>query len=185
MKIPYYVILPSYFAYALGFIFGHLRDFVSFFRNHVDKPPKGYAPLCRDFEDFYTRRMYRRIQDCFNRPIASAPNTWIDVIERVSHDNVTLVRTKNTRRCINLGSYNYLGFAAQDEYCTPRVIECLEKFGASACASRVECGKLSFLPPPPLNFTLNLFHKFSYISSQNNGLVSNFPQPPGFLFFIL
>ncbi|CAK9214006.1 unnamed protein product [Sphagnum jensenii] len=140
MKIPYYVILPSYFAYALGFIFGHLRDFVSFFRNHVDKPPKGYAPLCRDFEDFYTRRMYRRIQDCFNRPIASAPNTWIDVIERVSHDNVTLVRTKNTRRCINLGSYNYLGFAAQDEYCTPRVIECLEKFGASACASRVECG---------------------------------------------
>jgi hypothetical protein len=56
-------------------------------------------------------------------------------------------RTKNTRRCINLGSYNYLGFAAQDEYCTPRVIECLEKFGASACASRVECGKLSFLPP--------------------------------------
>jgi len=40
MKIPYYVILPSYFAYALGFIFGHLRDFVSFFRNHVDKPPK-------------------------------------------------------------------------------------------------------------------------------------------------
>lgn len=30
-------------------------------------------------------------QDCFNRPIASAPNTWIDVIERVSHDNVTLV----------------------------------------------------------------------------------------------
>jgi hypothetical protein len=86
-----------------------------------------------------------------------------------------------------LGSYNYLGFAAQDEYCTPRVIECLEKFGASACASRVECGKLSFLPsppPPPLNFTLKSFHKFSYISSQNNGLVLIF-SPPWFIFIIL
>ena len=26
-------------------------------------------------------------QDCFNRPIASAPKSWIDVIERVSHDS--------------------------------------------------------------------------------------------------
>lgn len=31
-------------------------------------------------------------QDCFNRPIASAPNSWVDVIERVSTDhNKTLL----------------------------------------------------------------------------------------------
>ncbi|MBN8487490.1 MAG: hypothetical protein J0M20_07180 [Burkholderiales bacterium] len=30
-----------------------------------------------------------------------------------------------TLRCLNLASYNYLGFAAQDPYCTPRVEEVL------------------------------------------------------------
>lgn len=29
--------------------------------------------------------------------------------------------TGEVKRCLNLGSYNYLGFAAADEYCTARV----------------------------------------------------------------
>ena len=47
---------------------------------------QGYAPLLQDFEDFYTRRLYRRIQDAWNRPICSAPGAWIDVMERASDD---------------------------------------------------------------------------------------------------
>ena len=34
---------------------------------------------------------------------------------------------EGTRRCINLGSYNYLGFAAADEYCTDKVSAALAK----------------------------------------------------------
>lgn len=34
----------------------HVSEFVYTFLQH------GYAPLCRDFEDFYTRRLYHRIQ---------------------------------------------------------------------------------------------------------------------------
>ncbi|KAH8965070.1 hypothetical protein BDL97_04G099700 [Sphagnum fallax] len=139
-KIPYYVALTTYFAYGLLFVYGHFRDF---FRSlmKTEKSEKGYAPLCRDFEDFYTRRLYHRIQDCFNRPIASAPNRTIDVIERVSYDNnKTLFRTNNTRTCLNLGSYNYLGFASHDEYCTPHVVEALEKFATSTCASQINGG---------------------------------------------
>ena len=33
-------------------------------------------------QDFYTRRMYYRIHDCWNRPICGAPGAWIDVMER-------------------------------------------------------------------------------------------------------
>lgn len=29
--------------------------------------------------------------------------------------------TGEVKRCLNLGSYNYLGFAAADDYCTARV----------------------------------------------------------------
>ncbi|KAL2634977.1 hypothetical protein R1flu_006456 [Riccia fluitans] len=144
VTIPYFAALTTYFSYGLLFVFGHLRDFFRGFTRSDSTPPEGYAPLCRDFEDFYTRRLYHRIQDCFNRPIASAPNAWIDVIERYSNDNnKTLHRTEKTRHCLNLGSYNYLGFAAQDEYCTPRVIETLDKFAISTCASRAEGGTTS------------------------------------------
>ena len=41
--------------------------------------------LCRA-QDFYTRRMYYRIHDAFNRPICSAPDAWIDVMERTPVD---------------------------------------------------------------------------------------------------
>ena len=45
-----------------------------------------------------------------------------------------------SRHCVNLGSYNYLGFAAADEYCTQRVIECSEDYGASVCSARCDGG---------------------------------------------
>ncbi|KAL0355032.1 UNVERIFIED_CONTAM: Long chain base biosynthesis protein 2b [Sesamum radiatum] len=100
---------------------------------------KGYAPICLGLEDFYIRRLYLRIQDCFNRPICSSPDAWFDVVERISNDyNKTLKLTTRVDRCLNLGSYNYLGFAAADEYCTPRVIESLKKFSASTCSTRVD-----------------------------------------------
>lgn len=43
---------------------------------------QGYAPLTSDFEAFYTRRMYSRIEDCWNRPISGVPGSWMDVLDR-------------------------------------------------------------------------------------------------------
>lgn len=47
-----------------------------------DRTEQGYAPLTSDFEAFYTRRMYSRIEDCWNRPITGTPGAWLDVLER-------------------------------------------------------------------------------------------------------
>ncbi|KAL5712886.1 serine C-palmitoyltransferase [Ranunculus cassubicifolius] len=142
IRIPYTTALTTLFSYGLLFAFGQIRDL---FRKFVDwlraSDLHGYAPLCLGLEDFYVRRLYLRIQDCFGRPIASAPDAWIDVVERYSNDNnKTLKRTSNLSKCLNLGSYNYLGFAAADEYCTPRVIESLKKFSPSTCSTRVDGG---------------------------------------------
>ncbi|XP_062105349.1 long chain base biosynthesis protein 2a [Humulus lupulus] len=144
IAIPYLTALSTYFSYGLLFFFGQIRDF---FRKLIDWSSAnnlhGYAPLCLGLEDFYTRRLYLRIQDCFGRPIASAPDAWFDVVERFSEDNnKTLKRTSKTTKCLNLGSYNYLGFAASDEYCTPRVIESLKKYSPSTCSSRVDGGTM-------------------------------------------
>ena len=48
--------------------------------------------------------------------------------------------TGATQRCLNLGSYNYLGFAAQDPYCTPRVERTLDTLGWGACGARADGG---------------------------------------------
>ncbi|CAA6667835.1 unnamed protein product [Spirodela intermedia] len=144
VRLPYFIALTTLFSYVLIFTIGRLRDL---FRTLVDfyrpksEGDQGYAPICLGLEDFYSRRLYRRIQDCFGRPLAGAPDTWIDVVDRHSNDsNKTIQRTADTRRCLNLGSYNYLGFAASDEYCTPRVVDCLKKYSPSTCSVRVDGG---------------------------------------------
>lgn len=144
VRLPYLTALTTLLSYGLLFAFGQLRDL---FRRFIDwynsdsKNLQGYAPICLGLEDFYTRRLYLRIQDCFSRPISGPPDAWFDVVERYSNDNnKTLHRTKNADRCLNLGSYNYLGFAAADEYCTPRVIETLKRYSSSSCSARVDGG---------------------------------------------
>ena len=77
-------------------------------------------------------------------------------------------RTENTRRCLNLGSYNYLGFASHDEYCTPRVIESMGKFSASTCSSRISGGEWFILPCEFLHKLTSLcYHSFVALSEES------------------
>ena len=129
-------------SWAFFFLFGHIRDFA---RNLLPwtkrKLPKGFVPVRQDYEDFYTRRMFYRIHDCWNRPIGSAPDAYVDVLERTPVcGQKPLELTGNRIRALNLGSYNYLGFAAHDPYCTPRALETLKREGWSSCSPRAETG---------------------------------------------
>ncbi|KAG8054082.1 hypothetical protein GUJ93_ZPchr0001g32919 [Zizania palustris] len=148
VRLPFVTAATTLLSFGVILGFGHLRDFfrrVLHSLHFVGEPAggnlKGYAPICEGTDDFYVRRFFRRVQDCFERPIASKPDAWFDVIERYSNDNnKTLHRTTKTSKCLNLASFNYLGFAAADEYCTPRVVESLKKYSASTCSSRVDGG---------------------------------------------
>lgn len=48
---------------------------------------KGYAPLYDSFEQFYLRYVYRRIRDCFNRPICSVPGAEVTLKDRITKDH--------------------------------------------------------------------------------------------------
>ena len=98
----------------------------------------------KSWDSFYTRRLYHRIQDCWNRPISSAPGAHIDVMNRVSKDGNCTLQTDEEGRiinCLNLGSYNYLGFA--DDWmdtCGKSVLKTLKEWPITTCSSNAELG---------------------------------------------
>lgn len=63
-------------------------------------------------------------------------------MERVSMDgNKTLKMTGETRACLNIGSYNYLGFA--DDWqtsCKDVVMPTLDEFNSCMCSARMDVG---------------------------------------------
>jgi len=196
--VPWLVAYTCYLAYAVLLVLGHLLNFCSsvfrtgryYRRNSRNKTTAAnccgsipsedesrYAPLVGNLEKLYTRRMYARVQDCFNRPVASSAGVRIDVLERVSRDRQkslqvlgNVVNTGNSsssddvslnvakeypgphqvtshdgklaRRCLNLGSYNYLGFADDwQETCGNDVRSSTSHYPISTSSSLHEYGR--------------------------------------------
>ena len=102
---------------------------------------QGYAPLNSDFDNFYVRRLQMRINDCFRRPVTGVPGRLITLLNRVSYNqNATFTLTGSTTQCLNMSSYNYLGFAQSIGPCADAVEETIRKTGLSMGASRTEGG---------------------------------------------
>jgi serine palmitoyltransferase len=140
-----------YASYGLLILVGHFRDFLGALtgitRYPSSKPSRGYAVLLKSWESFYTRRLYHRIQDCWNRPICSSPGAHIKVMERDSADhNCTLRLTGRSIDALNMGSYNYLGFGDNwEETCGKEVLECLSKWPVSSSSSRACFGSYTII----------------------------------------
>ena len=141
-EIPWFTAMITFFGYGLLIFFGYLRDFFGYFFKRSEYR-KGFAPLLKDFEDFYTRRLYHRINDCWNRPITGCPGSHIAVLERKKKTkkySSDLELTGERINCINLGSYNYLGFGDPDSPTKDAVLEVLDTYGVSTCADRSGMG---------------------------------------------
>ncbi len=77
--------------------------------------------------------------------MSSVPGAIINIVGRTSNDhNWTLVVDESRRReCINLASYNYLGFAENKGPCTDASIATVSEFGLSTSSVSQEMGTLS------------------------------------------
>ncbi|KAL6073136.1 Serine palmitoyltransferase 2 [Balamuthia mandrillaris] len=145
--IPWITAILTYLAYAIYILLGHIHDFISkhILRKHFAPAEKGYAPLLFPQEYFYARRLFGRIKDCWDRPICSDPGAVITVMERTakrSRWDFSLDQTGTTIRSLNLGSYNYLGFAETSGKCLEEVVEATHKYGISCCSAREEVGTM-------------------------------------------
>ncbi|KAM4729432.1 serine palmitoyltransferase 3 [Anableps anableps] len=148
---PMYVAVMTYLGYGIVTLFGYLRDFlraVGLEKCHVAQEreeQKDFTPLYQDFENFYTRNLYMRVRDNWNRPICSLPGPIFDLMERVSDDyNWTFRFTGRTiHNVVNMGSYNYLGFAENNTDFLKTVADKVQQYGAGVCSTRQEIGNLN------------------------------------------
>ncbi|MEQ2195781.1 Serine palmitoyltransferase 2 [Xenoophorus captivus] len=84
-ETPMLVAVFTYMGYGILTIFGYLRVFLRHWKiERVEVVD--FVPLYQHFENFYTRNLYMRIRDSWNRPICSVPGAKMDLMERVSHD---------------------------------------------------------------------------------------------------
>jgi serine palmitoyltransferase len=99
--------------------------------------------LFQSFESFHTRNVYIRNRDCFNRPVCSVPGAEIELLERKSDDfNWTYYFTGNKIKALNMGSYNYLGFAENNGPSSKEAIQSIHEYGVATCSARQELGTL-------------------------------------------
>ncbi|XP_067311805.1 serine palmitoyltransferase 2 [Pseudorasbora parva] len=149
-ETPMLVAVLTYMGYGILTIFGYLRDFMREWKIekcHIAREreeQKDFVPLYQDFENFYTRNLYMRIRDSWNRPICSVPGAKFDLVERSSNDyNWTFEYTgRVVKDVINLGSYNYLGFAENTGFCATAAGDETMKVGVGVASTRQEMGNL-------------------------------------------
>ncbi|KAI2612051.1 serine palmitoyltransferase 2 [Hypoxylon fragiforme] len=143
---PYYYVLTTYISYLLLLALGHIRDF---FGKRISKKStyktlraaNGYAPLNDDFDNFYTRRLKMRIDDCFARTTTGVPGRYINVLNRISDNfNESYEYIGGSTETLNMSSYNYLGFAQSEGPCANAVEECVRRYGLSYCSPRIDAG---------------------------------------------
>ncbi|XP_030636531.1 serine palmitoyltransferase 2 [Chanos chanos] len=149
-ETPMFVAVLTYMGYGILTIFGYLRDFLRDWKIekcHIAREreqQKDFVPLYQDFENFYTRNLYMRIRDNWNRPICSVPGAKMDLVERISYDyNWTFDYTgRVVKDVINMGSYNYLGFAENTGPCANAAAQVTMNYGVGIGSTRQEIGNL-------------------------------------------
>lgn len=76
-NVPWFPAVMCLLQYSILITFGHLRDLFAQItgRTRFQSEPtrKGFAKLLIAWENFYTQRLYHRVRDVFNRPVAGAP----------------------------------------------------------------------------------------------------------------
>lgn len=147
-ETPLYAAIWTYLGYGLLVVVGHIRDFLRNIGLEKQKSctePKlpGFVQLYQSWESFYTRNLYRRIRDCWNRPISSVAGEYMDIMDRKTSDHGWNFKlTEKKHHVMNFGSYNYLGFAENEGPCKDAVEGVTRDYGISACGSRQELGYL-------------------------------------------
>lgn len=140
---PIFIAWLTYCGYISLVAVGFINYYFFHPKHKLEKRRDGYVPLLSAFEVIYYHYIYQRAKDCANRVITSAPKAVTTFKNNiVANDGRSVKFDGTTRDCINLGSYNYLGFGQDKNPCTKDVVKTIETLGNSMCSTRNELGKI-------------------------------------------
>lgn len=84
---------PTFFTACLTYFGFYILMFLGFVSQLFFKPKvaternrEGYPPLYDRFSAFYSSYVYRRVRDCWNKPICSVPGALVTLKDRVTKD---------------------------------------------------------------------------------------------------
>lgn len=150
-SIPLGTLIAVYYGFIFAITISHLRNLLDRVRAFLGLTKEedaftskgGNAPLLKRKDYFYTRYMFGRLRDCWDRPICSRPGANFDLMGRDYSFSVSgnyFEYTGHKIPSLNLGSYNYLGFAENAGQCIEHTIDAVKKYGVGTTATRHEAG---------------------------------------------
>ncbi|XP_031353633.1 serine palmitoyltransferase 2-like [Photinus pyralis] len=110
-----------------------------------EKNRVGYPPLYSRLETFVSLYLLGRLRDCLSNPICSVPGAEVVLKQRVFEKEGCISNFKFTGRrvkCINMVSYNYLGFAENCGGGSDFAIKAIYENGLSTGSTRLLYGSL-------------------------------------------
>lgn len=138
---PFIAACLTYMGFYLLMLLGYINLLLFTPKVATERHRDGYPGLYDPFDSFYLRYVYRRIRDGWNRPISSVPGAELVLRDRVTHDyGWSFEFTGEEIKCMNLGSYNYLGFAEAEGQCADEVEQTIKEQGLALCSARRELG---------------------------------------------
>ncbi|KAJ6225307.1 hypothetical protein RDWZM_003852 [Blomia tropicalis] len=144
--IPFYMLVSNYLSHAILLIFGHFDDFLRRIGwihsiEKVEHNRDGYPALFSSFHAFYFRNIILRMINMWCHPIVSVPGATIEILERkFGPYNESWQYTGKSFKAINMGSYNYLGFAENQGPRIESILTDIPKNGVGLASSPNELG---------------------------------------------
>ncbi|KAI6189860.1 Aminotran-1-2 domain-containing protein [Aphelenchoides bicaudatus] len=147
-KCNRFVSFSVYMTWVILMVMAYFREFLrkyGFEKNLAAVERKeqwSFPPLYSSFESIYARNCYNRVRDVFERPICSVPGAKVTLLDRETDDYGWTFRFTGTKTdVINVGSYNYLGFAQNTGPCAENSEKVIDELGLSICSSVHELGQ--------------------------------------------
>ncbi|GLV39974.1 lace [Carabus blaptoides fortunei] len=138
---PFLTACLTYFGFYILMFLGYMNQVFFVPKVATERNRDGYPTLYDRFASFFSRYVYRRVRDCWNKPICSVPGAEVTLKDRITRDNGwTFEFTGTETTCLNLGSYNYLGFAESSGPCADAAIQAIRDYGLAFSSSRTEYG---------------------------------------------
>uniref|UniRef100_H0WYC6 serine C-palmitoyltransferase n=1 Tax=Otolemur garnettii TaxID=30611 RepID=H0WYC6_OTOGA len=148
-ETPMLVAVLTYVGYGVLTLFGYLRDFLRHWRiekcHHATEREEQqlFIAILVFSHTIFSLEIWVHVQKGWQFLLIIIPAAQTTIMTVQSKTKHSILYTGNIiKDVINMGSYNYLGFARNTGSCQEAAAKVLEEYGVGVCSTRQEIGNL-------------------------------------------